>query len=220
MSHFSWLDYTIFAAYLVATAVVGLKAGGKGKTLSDYFLADRGVNRYVVAMTVLASLFSGISYLATPAEMYQNGIGFSLVLLSFFIATPFTAVWLMPFFYNARYFTAYHFFQDRFGLSVRLMASGLFILRVSLWLGGAIFAPALAIEAVTGLPLSFTILSTGIISTLYTMKGGMKAVIWTDVMQLGVLFGGQFLIVLVAAGKVDGGFAGVWDAAKAGDGWI
>ncbi len=212
--HFSWLDYTIFGTYLVATAFIGLMAGGKGKTLADYFLAGRGVNRYVVAMTVLASLFSGISYIATPAEMYKNGIGFSFVLLSFFIATPFTAVFLMPFFYNARYFTAYHYFQDRFGLSVRLLASGLFILRVSLWLGGAIFAPALAIEAVTGLPLSFTILSTGIISTLYTMKGGMKAVIWTDVMQLGVLFGGQLLIMLVAAGMVDGGFAGAWDSAK------
>jgi SSS family transporter len=213
---FSRLDYTIFGAYLVATAVVGLVAGGKNKTLSDYFLADRGVHRYIVAMTVLASLFSGISYLATPAEMYKNGIGFSLVLVSFFIATPFTAVFLMPFFYNARYFTAYHFFQERFGLAVRLMASGCFILRVSLWLGGAIFAPALAIEAVTGVPLYFTILTTGVISTLYTMKGGMKAVIWTDVMQLGVLFGGQLLIVLVAAGKIDGGLAGVWDIAKEG----
>ena len=216
MTHFSWLDYTIFGVYLIATAVVGLLSGGKNKTLKDYFLADRGVHRYIVAMTVLASLFSGISYLATPAEMYRNGIGFSLVLASFFIATPITAVYLMPFFYNARYFTAYHFFQDRFGLAVRLMASGLFIVRVSLWLGGAIFAPALAIEAVTGLPLSFTILSTGIISTLYTMKGGMKAVIWTDVMQLGVLFGGQLLIVLIAAGKVDGGFLGVWNVAKEG----
>jgi sodium-coupled monocarboxylate transporter 8/12 len=217
MTHFSGLDYTIFGGYLLATAAVGLMAGSKGKkSLSDYFLAGRGVNRYVVAMTVLASLFSGISYLATPAEMYLNGIGFSLVLLSFFIATPFTAVWLMPFFYNARYFTAYHFFEERFGLSVRLMASGLFILRVSLWLGGAIFAPALAIEAVTGLPLAFTIVSTGLISTLYTMKGGMKAVIWTDVMQLGVLFGGQLLIVLVAAGKIDGGFARVWETAKEG----
>src|SRR4051812_15155125 len=216
MTHFSWLDYTIFGGYLLATAAVGLMAGGKGKSLSDYFLAGRGMNRYVVAMTVLASLFSGISYLATPAEMYLNGIGFSLVLLSFFIATPFTAVWLMPFFYNARYFTAYHFFEERFGLSVRLMASGLFILRVSLWLGGAIFAPALAIEAVTGMPLAFTIISTGLISTLYTMKGGMKAVIWTDVMQLGVLFGGQLLIVLVAAGKIDGGFAAVWETARTG----
>jgi SSS family transporter len=214
--HFSWLDYTIFVAYLIASAVIGLLSGGKGKTLSDYFLADRGVNRYVVAMTIMAALFSGISYLAAPAEVYQHGIGFTVVLLSFFIATPFTAIWLIPHFYNSRYFTAYHFFQDRFGLSVRLLASGLFILRVSFWLGAATFAPALAIKSVTGLPLSFTILCTGLISTIYTMKGGMKAVIWTDVMQLCVLFGGQLLIMIIGTSKVDGGLMGVWETAKAG----
>lgn len=216
MTHFSWLDYTIFGGYLALSAFVGLMAGGKGKSLSDYFLADRGVNRWVVAMTVLASLFSGISYLAGPAEVYQNGMGFTLVLLSFFIATPVTAVFLLPKYYNRRYFTAYHYFQDRFGLSVRLLASGLFILRVSLWLGAAIFAPALALKSVTGLPLAFTILTTGIISTIYTMKGGMKAVIWTDVMQLAVLFGGQLVIMFVAAGKVNGGFVGAWETALAG----
>lgn len=123
--------------------------------------------------------------------------------MSFFIATPVTAVFLLPKYYNSRYFTAYHYFQDRFGLSIRLLASGLFILRVSLWLGAATFAPALALKSVTGLPLAFTILSTGLIATIYTMKGGMKAVIWTDIMQLGVLFGGQLIIKDVAAGKVD-----------------
>ncbi|MEQ1751720.1 MAG: hypothetical protein ABL974_20030, partial [Prosthecobacter sp.] len=166
MTHFSWLDYTIFGGYLALSAFIGIAAGGKGKSLSDYFLADRGMNRWVVAMTILASLFSGISYLAGPAEVYQNGLGFTLVIVSFFIATPVTAVWLLPKYYNSRYFTAYHYFQDRFNLSVRLLASGLFILRASLWLGAAIYAPALALKAVTGLPLSFTILSTGLISTL------------------------------------------------------
>jgi SSS family transporter len=216
MTQFSWLDYAIFGGYFVVTAGVGLLAGGKQKTLSSYFLADRGVNRYVVAMTVLAALFSGISYLAGPAEIYKNGIAFSLVLMSFFIATPLTAIFLLPHFYQSRFFTAYHFFQERFGLSVRLLASGLFILRVSLWLGAATFAPALALKAVTGLPLTFTILCTGLVSTLYTMKGGMKAVIWTDVLQLIVLFGGQLIIVMVAVGKIKGGFGGVWDAAVAG----
>ena len=71
------------------------------------------------------------------------------------------------------------------------------------------------LEKVTGLPLSFTILGIGHITTLYTMLGGMRAVIWTDVMQLVVLFGGQFLIVLVAVGKNPGRrLAGVWHTAK------
>jgi sodium-coupled monocarboxylate transporter 8/12 len=98
---------------------------------------------------------------------------------------------------------------------VRLLASGLFIFRVSLWLAAATYAPALALEKVTGLPLWVTILASGVLTTLYTALGGMRAVIWTDVMQLIVLFGGQLLIVLVALNKIPGGLGGVWDTAVA-----
>ena len=158
MARFTWLDYSIFAAYLAASVLIGLWFTRGQETLKEYFLAGRNMNRFVVAMTVLAALFSGISYLAAPSEVYTSGFGFGLVLFSFFIATPFTTIWLLPHFYNSRYFTAYHFLQDRFSLSVRLLASGLFILRVSLWLAAATYAPALALKEVTGLPLSFTIL--------------------------------------------------------------
>ncbi|QIF05236.1 sodium/solute symporter [Roseimicrobium sp. ORNL1] len=215
MANFSWLDYTIFGAYLLTSVAIGLFSARGQSTMKDYFLAGQKVNRFVVAMTILAALFSGVSYIAGPAEVYKNGIAFSLVMLSFFIATPFTAIFLLPYFYNSRYFTAYHFFQDRFSLPVRLLASGLFILRVSLWLAAATYAPALALEKVTGLPLWFTILCTGMLTTVYTVFGGMKAVIWTDVMQLAVLFGGQLLIVLLATSKIPGGFAGVWETAGA-----
>ena len=215
MANFSWLDYTIFGAYLLASVAIGLFSARGQETMKDYFLAGQKVNRFIVAMTIMAALFSGVSYIAGPAEVYKNGIAFSLVMLSFFIATPFTALYLLPYFYNSRYFTAYHFFQDRFSLSVRLLASGLFILRVSLWLAAATYAPALALEKVTGLPLWFTILCTGMLTTVYTVFGGMKAVIWTDVMQLAVLFGGQLLIVIMATMKIPGGLAGVWDTAAA-----
>lgn len=215
MSQFSWLDYTIFGVYLLASVGIGVWFSRGQESLNEYFLAGRNMNRFVVAMTVLAALFSGISYLAGPSEVYTSGFGFAFVLLSFFIATPFTAIWMLPHFYNSRYFTAYHFLEERFSLSVRLLASGLFILRVSLWLAAATFAPALALKEVTGLPLSFTILCTGLVTTIYTMMGGMKAVIWTDVMQLFVLFAGQLLIVIVATTKIPGGLAGVWDTAVA-----
>ncbi len=215
MKHLAITDYAIFIAYLALTVFVAMRASGSNRSMKDYFLAGRSVNSFIVALTVIAALFSGISYLAAPAEVYQNGIGFGLVHLSFFVATPVTTLWILPRIYNSRYFTAYHFFQDRFSLSVRLIASGLFILRVCLWLAAATYAPALALKEVTGLPLWFTIIATGLISTAYTMKGGMKAVIWTDVLQLGVLCGGQLLILVIAAGKIPGGFAGIWETVTA-----
>lgn len=215
MTHFSWLDYAIFGGYLAASVGVGLLSARGSTTLNDYFLAGRGMNSVLVAMSILAALFSGISYLAGPADVYKNGFGFAYVVLAFFIATPFTTLWMLPKFYQSRFYTAYQFLEERFALPVRLLASGLFIFRVSLWLAAATYAPALALEKVTGLPLWVTILGSGVLTTLYTALGGMKAVIWTDVMQLLVLFGGQLLIVMVAIGKIPGGLGGVWDTALA-----
>ena len=215
MTHFSWLDYAIFGGYLAASVGVGLFSAGRSKSLGDYFLAGRGMGSTLIAMSILAALFSGISYLAGPADVYKNGFGFGYAVLAFFIATPFAAIWMLPKFCQSRYFTAYQFLEERFSLPVRLLASGLFIFRVSLWLAAATYAPALALEKVTGLPLWITILATGSLTTIYTALGGMRAVIWTDVLQLIVLFGGQFLIVLVAIGKIPGGLGGVWETALA-----
>ncbi len=211
MPSFTGSDYLIFFAYLLATVLIGLWFSRGQSSLDEYFLAGRNMNRFVVAMTVLAALFSGVSYLAAPSEIYTGGFSFAWVAFSFFIATPFTVIWLMPHFYNSRYITVYHFLEDRFSLSVRLFSSGLFILRVSLWLAAATYAPALALKEVTGLPLWFTISVTGFVTTIYTVFGGMKAVIWTDVMQLTVLFGGQLLITFIAVSKIPGGLGGIWD---------
>lgn len=212
---FSWLDYTIFGVYLAASVGVGLLSARGSKSLGDYFLAGRGMNSALVAMSILAALFSGISYLAGPADVYKNGFAFAYIVLAFFIATPFTAIWMLPKFYQSRYFTAYQFLEERFSLPARLLASGLFIFRVCLWLAAATYAPALALEKVTGLPLWITILASGTLTTLYTALGGMRAVIWTDVMQLIVLFGGQLLIVIVALGKIPGGLGGMWETVVA-----
>lgn len=215
MTYFSWLDYTIFGIYLAASVGVGLLSARGSKTLGDYFVAGRGMGSVLVAMSILAALFSGISYLAGPADVYKNGFGFAYTILAFFIATPFVSLWMLPKFYQSRFFTAYQFLEERFALPVRLLASGLFIVRVSLWLAAATYAPALALEKVTGMPLWFTIFATGTLTTLYTAMGGMRAVIWTDVMQLIVLFGGQLVIVLVALGKIPGGLGGVVDTVVA-----
>ncbi len=213
MARFSWLDYSVFGIYLILSVGIGLlSARKKLSSLGDYFLAGHGVGSFLVGVSLLAALFSGISYLAVPAEVYKNGLAWFYTVLIYFVATPITVRWFLPWFYQSRYFTAYEFLEERFSLSIRLLSSGLFILRVSLWLAAATYAPALALEKVTGIPLWITILGTGTLTTLYTALGGMRAVIWTDALQLFVLVLGQLLIVFVAISKIPDGFAGVWDA--------
>jgi len=216
MTHFTWLDYSIFFIYLIASVLVGVLFVKEQRTIKDYFLAGQSMASVVVAISVLAALFSGITYLAAPSEVYSNGIAFMLIGLSFFVATPITNLVFLPFFYNSRFYTAYQYLEERFSVQVRVLASSLFIIRVLVWLALATYAPALALEQVTGLPLWVTILSTGVLTTCYTTLGGMKAVIWTDVMQFFVLFGGQIVIVLMALSHIPGGVSGVYEISRDG----
>ncbi len=215
MTHFTWLDYSIFFGYLAAAVMVGVLFVREQRTVKDYFLASQSMNYVLVGISVLAALFSGISYLGAPSEAYMHSPMFVLFGLSFLIATPITVYLFVPRFYQSRFFTAYQYLEERFSVQVRLVASAMFIVRVLLWLALATYAPALALEQVTGLPLWFTILCTGILTTTYTTLGGMKAVIWTDVMQFVVLLGGQFVILWVALSRIPHGLAGVYDIGRA-----
>lgn len=154
---FGWLDYTVFAAYLALTAAIGLWFARGQRDLKEYFLAGRSMGSVVVSMTILAALFSGITFLSAPGEGYLHGPAFFLVNLGFFIATPLTNIVFLRFLYSRRFFTAYQYLEERFSTTLRTLASGAFILRVLLWLAAATYAPALALEQVTGLPLWFTI---------------------------------------------------------------
>ncbi|MEY4940396.1 MAG: hypothetical protein RIQ93_2131 [Verrucomicrobiota bacterium] len=214
--HFSFLDYAVFVVYLVATVAIGTLFIKGQRDLNEYFLAGRTMGSVIVAMTILASLFSGISFLAAPSEGYSSGPVYYLVNMAFFIATPLTAVVFIPVYYKTRFFTAYQYLEERFSVQLRTLASASFIMRVLLWLGAATYAPALALEQATGMPLWFTILCTGLLTTIYTTFGGMRAVIWTDVMQLVVLFGGQLAITLVALSRVPGGVDQVIELGKQG----
>ncbi len=214
MGRFGWLDYVLFAAYLMGSLGIGVFFSRGQRTIKDYFLAGRSMGPLVVAITVLASLFSGISYLGTPSEVYVYGIGYWLIVLSGFVTTPMLNIVFMPFFYRAKYYSAYQYMEARFSVGLRTLSSALFISRVVLWLSVATYAPALALEHVTGMPMWVSILVTGGVTTLYTTLGGMKAVIWSDVMQFCVLFGGQLLVVAVALWGIPGGVGGAFEIAR------
>ncbi|MBI5687389.1 MAG: sodium/solute symporter [Verrucomicrobia bacterium] len=217
MARFTTLDYTVFAAYLLGSALLGFVfARKKQESVKEFLLAGRSMGPVMVGIAVLSAMFSGISYLGAPSEVYAHDASYTLVGLSFFIATPITTAIFIPFFYRAKFFTAYHYLEERFSVGVRTLASAMFITRVLLWLALAIYAPALALEQVTGLPLWFMIVVTGSLATFYAAKGGIKAVIWIDAIQFIVLFGGQLLIFIVAFWHIPGGVGGVYDIAREG----
>ena len=123
MTHFSALDYTLFVAYLIAMVSVGFLFVREQHTVKDFFLAGRSMGSFVVCISVIAALSSGTSYLGAPGEVYSNGLAFFWVSFAFFLATPFTTLFLLPFFYRSRFFTAYQYLEERFSLPVRLLVS-------------------------------------------------------------------------------------------------
>lgn len=212
----TWVDYLTFGIYLLITIAVGLCVGGKQSNLKTYLLAGHQIHWSVVAISVLAALFSGISFLGAPAESYQHNLVYLWALLAYFVATPITTLIFLPFFYRLNFYTAYEYLEHRFDLRLRRLSSASFIFRVCLWLALVLYAPSLVIAEMMGIPLWISIVLAGACTTLYTAVGGMKAVIVTDVMQFFVLFFGIIVILVVAMGQIPGGVGEAWRIAEAG----
>jgi sodium-coupled monocarboxylate transporter 8/12 len=211
----SFLDLIVFALYFGITLGVGL-CFTRQKSLKSYLLADQDTHFVVLAISIIAALFSGISFLGAPSETYNHDLQYTVVLAGFFVATPLTAIVFVPLFYKLKLYTAYEYLERRFDKRVRHLASILFVLRVSLWLAVATYAPALIVTEATGWPPWIPILLTGVLTTIYTCMGGMRAVIWTDALQFTVLVGGIIAVIGFAATKVTGGLPALWDAARQG----
>jgi len=192
------IDYIVFGAYLTGILIFGLYIHSRTKTADDYFLAGRSMNWFPIGLSVMATAFSSINYMALPSEVFKNGFYVAIALPVFFIVGfPITRI-VMPFYHKLQVTTAYEYLELRFDLRVRLLASGMFILWRMIWIAVALFASGKILHATTGLSLVGVILFSGLIATTYTALGGIRAVMWTDVVQFFILFG-SILASLVAA---------------------
>lgn len=198
------IDYLVIFAYL--TAVVGLSAyffAGQ-KSLRDFFLGDRNIPWWAAAFSGMATLLSAISYLGAPGQAFKSDLRF----LQYRLATPFAVFiigWIfIPFFYRLGLYSIYEYLEHRFDLKTRLTGSALFVLLKCFYLGIAIYAPALLIVQMTGLPVVWVVIATGLFTTLYTSVGGVRSVIWTDTLQLAVLLGGLAAAATLIVSRVGG----------------
>jgi SSS family transporter len=209
------LDITVFASYMLILFGVGIYFMRQQKSLKAYLLAEQNVHWVIVGVSVLAALFSGITYLGAPSETFFYGTGYVVVAATLFIATPVTIKVFVPFFRKLKVYTAYEYLEKRFDRRLQIIASGFFITRVAFYAGFAIYAPSLAIAVVTGAPFWMCVLVTGAAATIYTTLGGMKAVVWTDTIQFVVLCGGIILVFAFCINKVPGGMSAAWNLARA-----
>uniref|UniRef100_A0A8C6TWN9 Solute carrier family 5 member 8 n=1 Tax=Neogobius melanostomus TaxID=47308 RepID=A0A8C6TWN9_9GOBI len=202
LSSFVLGDYLIFALMLLVSAAVGVYYAWKDRdqrTSGDFLMGGKKLTALPVAMSLTASFMSAITVLSTPAEVYRFGAIIAFSGLSYVLAMIATSEIFLPVFYRLGITSTY---EVGFILNKACMTH--FLLLQVLYTGIVIYTPALALTQVTGIDLWGAIVSTGLVCTFYCTMGGLKAVVWTDVFQVGVMLAG-FLAVIVQSVILQGG---------------
>ncbi|CAJ0952182.1 unnamed protein product [Ranitomeya imitator] len=204
---FTVWDYVVFALMLLISAVIGIYyafAGGGQKTSTDFLMGGRSMTAVPVALSLTASFMSAVTVLGTPAEVYRFGAMFSIFAISYSFVVLISSEIFLPVFYRLGITSTYEYLELRFNKYVRLIGTILFIIQTILYTGIVIYAPALALNQVTKFDLWGAVVATGVVCTFYCTLGGLKAVVWTDVFQVGIMVAG-FSSVIIRAVVVQGG---------------
>lgn len=203
----SAVDYGILLGYLALMVLLGLYFAGKQTSTDEYFLGSRSFSWMPLGVSLLATLLSALSYTGFPGQAYQVGLAILLMPLAVWLTFPIIAGVVLPIYRGLSLSSVYEYLEYRFDSRVRVVASLLFIAWRMLWLGGVIFAPCKLLLIATGwnIPDWPLLVTLGIVTTIYTFLGGMKAVIWTDVIQAVVMFIGTLVIIVSVWMTLDGG---------------
>jgi solute:Na+ symporter, SSS family len=211
---FGAADYLVLLAYLSVSIFVGTYASRGKKSFDDYCVADRKIPWWAACVSIVATDLSGVSYIGVPAWMYRHDLKYNFGTVLMPLVMLAVVLIFVPVFYHAGVYTIYQYLERRFHRHARTVTAILFLMKGFVHLGGAIYTPSLALTAATGVPLWICILIIGLCTTLYTMKGGMRAVIWTDLTQFIVLVGGLILMICVAMAGLQWDWAGMWHTAS------
>src|SRR5688572_7635860 len=199
------LDWVVLGVYMVAIVAWGIWAGRGNKKMDDFFLAGRQMRWWAVGLSVMATQISAITFIGTTGQAYTDGMRFLVVYFGLPFAMVILCVTLVPFFYRARVFTAYEYLEKRFDSRTRTLTSLLFLFSRGMAVGVTLYAPSLVLSVILGLSEGTTIALMGGSTILYVIYGGNKSVIWTDVVQMAIIWFGIFLCFGIAIAQLPGG---------------
>jgi SSS family solute:Na+ symporter len=213
------LDYAVVALYLVAVTAFGTYFARFQKTTGDYFLTGRSVPWWAICFTIVATETSTLTFIGVPAASYAarltttgdppGNMTFLQLAAGYVIGRLLVSALFIPAYFRGDLVTSYELLQRRFGSSVKTLAAGLFLITRSLADGIRLFATALVIAIVTGVPVSITIVTLGVAMMIYTERGGVAAVIWTDVVQMFIYVAGALVVFGALLWTIPGGWSEV-----------
>ena len=207
MAEFGLINWIVLIVYFFGMLYIGVIYGKGNKTTEDYFLGSRQIPWWAIGLSVMATQCSAVSFIGIPGWGYASGLDRITYTFQFPIVVAILMVTFIPFFYNTKVVSVYEYLEKRFGAKSRLLLAAIFLLSRGFQTAVVLFAPALALAIITGTNPNTAILMMGVFTLIYTYVGGMNAVIWTDVIQMFIIWLGIALSILVPIFTVDGGFS-------------
>ncbi|NNC37218.1 MAG: sodium/solute symporter [Hyphomonadaceae bacterium] len=202
MQNFGALNWSIVIAYLIANLLLGYFMSRRVKTSQDYYLGDRSAPWWAIGISVVATYVSALSFLGGPAWAYGDGMAALAIHVNYPLVIFAVIVFFLPFFFNSGVASIYEYLERRFGKTSRTVMSSLFLLTQSITAASILTATAVVVTFVTGIDPKIAIVLMTAIVLVYTLMGGMNAVIWTDVLQGIILFLGAGIILYNLLGAV------------------
>jgi len=218
-SHLHLFDFLLIVAYLAGITLFGLsfreKKGGASKSLKSYFLADRSVPWWAIALSIVSAETSTLTIISIPGVAFTGDFGFLQVVIGYMVGRVVVAMLFLPRYFQGEMLTAYQLIDQRFGHTLHKTTAGLFLITRAAAEGVRVFAVSIvvAIAIGTGDILSIAIISA--LTLLYTFEGGMTAVIWTDVVQMILYIAGTIVAIITLGTHVPGGWSHIHAAASA-----
>jgi len=208
-------DLAIIICYLAGITWIGSRYYKKDTGLKDYLQGSKVMKWFPVALSIIAADTSAVSYLGVPAWSYREDMKLGMGIFAYLIAIPIVIAVFLPVFAKGNLFTAYQYLEQRFDLRVRFLSSAIFMIFRGTHVAVIIYAPALVMAELMGVPLKVSILAMGVLTTFYTAMGGIKAVIWTDTIQVITVLVGFTIIVVSVLSNTEGGLSQLYSIGMA-----
>jgi solute:Na+ symporter, SSS family len=187
------LDWIVLIGFLLFVTIYGIWKTRGTKDIDGYIRAGRTTRWFTIALSIMATQASAITFLSTPGQAYADGMRFVQFYLGLPIAMIILSITAVPIFHKLNVYTAYEYLEKRFDLKNRTLGSLLFLSQRGLAAGFTIFAPSLILSVILGWNINFTVIGTGILVVLYTTTGGTKAVNQTHIHQMIIITTGMFI---------------------------
>ena len=211
------LDLAIVIAYLLGVTALGIQFRRKQQNAGDYFLGGRTAPWWALAFSIVATETSTLTIIGTPAISYAGNLTFIQLVFGYLVGRVLIVILLLPGYFRGEFFTAYQLIEKRFGEKMRAVAASTFLVTRAIAEGVRISAIALVVSVVLGTSEHIAVVIVIALTVLYTLEGGMKAVIWTDVVQLLIYLAGSAVTFFVLLHRIPGGWHEVLYAGAASD---